>query len=154
MVYFKIWASHKNYFNSSRYVFLSQIFSDFLKVAKNNKGKNPSEIKTKKRGRPSLSPDELMTKVISMLEALHLKVAPETAEVINSVAKGFIIANDRSLLIQKRGYISLSHQWGCNVFYRMEQEGKKMCRWKTATQKIPVTPGPNKRSQVTFSTTN
>ena len=43
----------------SRYVFLSQIFSYFLQVAKNNKGKNASEVKTKKRSRPSLLPDEL-----------------------------------------------------------------------------------------------
>ena len=54
-------------------------------------------------------PDELMTKVISMEETLSLKGAPLTSEVINSDAKGFIVANDRSLLIENRGYISLSH---------------------------------------------
>ena len=57
-------------------------------------------------------PDELMTKVIFMGEALRLKGAPVTAEVINSVAKGFIIADDRSLLIENGSYISLSYQWG------------------------------------------
>ena len=79
---------------TSGYVFLSQIFSYFFQVAKNNKGKNPSEVKTKNQGRPSLLPDGLMTKVISMVEALRLKGALVTAEVINSVAKGFIIANN------------------------------------------------------------
>ena len=79
---------------TSGYVFLSQIFSYFFQVAKNNKGKNPSEVKTKNRGHPSLLPDGLMTKVISMVEALRLKGALVTAEVINSVAKGFIIANN------------------------------------------------------------
>ena len=39
-------------------------------------------------------PHELMTKVIFMVETLCLKGAPVTAEVIISVAKGFIIAND------------------------------------------------------------
>ena len=58
-------------------------------------------------------PDKLMTKVISMVEALRLKGAPVTAEVIISAAKGFIIAKDRSLLIENGGYISLSHQWSC-----------------------------------------
>ena len=87
---------------------LSNIFLLSL-GCQNNKGKNPSEVKTKKRGRPSLLPDELMTKVISMVKALHLKGAPVTAEVINSVAKGFIITSDRSLLIENGGYISLSH---------------------------------------------
>ena len=86
-------------------------------------------------------PDELMAKVISMVEVLRLKGAPVTAEVINSVPKGFIIANDLSLLIESGGYISLSYQWGRNVLYRMEQEGKKMCRRKATTEKILVTPG-------------
>ena len=70
------------------------MFSYFLQVAKNDKGKNLSEVKTKKRSRPSLVPDELMTKVISVVEAFCMKGAPVTAEVISSVAKGFIIAND------------------------------------------------------------
>ena len=42
----------------------------------------------------------MMAKVISMAETLHLKGAPVTAENINSVAKGFIIANDWPLLIE------------------------------------------------------
>ena len=45
-----------------------------------------------------------------MVEVLRLKGALVAAEVINSVAKGFIIANDQSLLIKKGGYISLIHQ--------------------------------------------
>ena len=81
-------------------------------------------------------PDKLMTKVIYMVEPLHLKGAPVTAEVINSVVKGFIITNDRSLLIENGSYISLSHQWGRNAMYRMEQEGKKMCRWKTTMYRM------------------
>ena len=56
--------------------------------------------------------DELMTKVISLVEALRLKGVPVNAEVINSVAQGLIIVNDRSLLIENGGLISLSHQWG------------------------------------------
>ena len=79
-----------------------------------------------------------MNKVIAMVEALRLKGAPVTAEVISSVAKGLIIANDRSLLIENGGYISISHQWGRNVLYWMEQEGKKMCRRKATTEKIPI----------------
>ena len=57
-------------------------------------------------------PDELMTKVMSMVEALRLKGPPVNAEVINSVARGFIISNDRSLQIENGGFILLSYQWG------------------------------------------
>ena len=91
-----------------------------------------------------------MTKVISMVKALRLKRAPVTAEVINSVAKGFIIANDWSLLIENGGYISLSHQCGCNLLYRMEQEGKEMYRWKSSTEKLPVTSGLLKGAKLHF----
>ena len=90
-----------------------------------------------------------MTKVISMVEALCLKGALVTAEVINSVAKGFIITNNWSLLIENGGYISLSHQWDQNV-YRMEQKGKKMCRWKATAEKIPVAPGVLKEAKLHF----
>ena len=85
-----------------------------------------------------------MTKVISMVEALRMKGAPVTAEVINSVAKGFTIANDQSLLIESGGYISLSHEWGRNVLYRMDQEDKKMLRKNTCR------PWSIKRSQLHF----
>ena len=94
--------------------------------------------------------DQLMTKVISMVKTLNLKSAPVTAEVINSVAKGFIITSDWSLLIEKRGYISLSHQWSRNVLYTMEQEGKKMCRRKATTKKILVNPGLLKEAKLHF----
>ena len=65
-------------------------------------------MKTKKRGRPTLLPTELMNKVIEMVEALRLKGAPVTGEVINSVAKGIIIANDRSILLEHSGRLSFS----------------------------------------------
>ena len=53
-----------------------------------------------------------MTKVISMGEASGLKDAPVTAEVINSVAKCFIIANDRSLLIKNGGLYLIKPSMG------------------------------------------
>ena len=85
-----------------------------------------------------------------MVETLCLKGAPVTAEVIISVAKGFIIANDWSLVIEHGGYISLSHQWGRNVLHRMEEEDKKMYRRKAATEKIPVAPGLLKEAKLHF----
>ena len=94
VVYAKICASLKNYFSSVKVcISLSNLFLLSL-GCQNNKGKNPSELKTKKRGRPSLLPDELMKKVFSMMKTLHSKGAPVTAEIINSVAKGFIIPSD------------------------------------------------------------
>ena len=76
-----------------------------------------------------------------MVEALRLKGAPVTASVINSIAKGVVIANDRSILIEHGGYLSFNSDWGKNVLYRMEKEGKKMTRRCATTSKIPVAPG-------------
>ena len=39
---------------------------------------------------------------------------------------------------------------GRHVVYRMEQEGKKMCRWKATTGKIPVAPGLLKEAKLHF----
>ena len=91
-----------------------------------------------------------MDKVIEMVEALRLKGAPVTGEVINSVAKGIIVANDRSILLEHGGYLSLDITWGRNVLYRMEKEGKKMCRRKATTEKIPIAPGLLKESKLNF----
>ena len=82
-----------------------------------------------------------MEKTISTVEGLRLKGAPVTAAVINSVAKGFIEANDSSILMENGGYFSLNEQWGRNVLYRMEKENKKMCRRKATTEKAPIAPG-------------
>ena len=60
VVYTKICSSHKNYFNSLNVcISLSNLFLLSL-GCQNNKGKNQSEVKNRKRGRPSLLPDELI----------------------------------------------------------------------------------------------
>ena len=107
-------------------------------------------MKSKKRGRPTLLPEELMDKTIKVIEALRLKGAPVTAQVINSVAKGIVEANDRSILIENGGYLTLNMQWGRNILYRMEKEGKKMCRRKATTEKIPVAPGLLKEAKLNY----
>ena len=70
-----------------------------------------------------------------------LKGAPITSSVINAVAKGIVMANDRSLLVENGGHICLSNDWARKILYRMEKEGKKMVRRMATTAKIPVAPG-------------
>ena len=60
------------------------------------------------------------------------------------------MANDRSLLVENGGYISLSYQWGLNVLYKMEKEGKKMCRRKATTEKVPIAPGLLREAKLNF----
>ena len=121
-----------------------QSISDFKKAAQSAQkrtGQLPSTISSRKRGRPALMPEDLMKKTITLVEALRLKGAPVTASVINSIAKGVVIANDRSILIEYGGYLSLNSDWGKNVLYRMEKEGQKMTRICATTSKLPVAPG-------------
>ena len=52
--------------------------------------------------------------------------------------------------LENGGYLSISHQWGRNVLYRMEKEGKKMCRHKATTEKMPIAPGLLKEAKLNF----
>ena len=59
-----------------------------------------NEITFRKRGRPALLPDDLMKKTIETIQALRLKGAPVTAAVINAIAKGIVMANERTILVE------------------------------------------------------
>ena len=91
-----------------------------------------------------------MKKTIETVNALRLKGAPVSASVINSVAKGIILANDSSLLTENGGPISLSNDWARNILYRMDKEGRKMTRRMATTSKIPVSPGLLKETKLDF----
>ena len=65
-----------------------------------------------------------MEKTIEIIKGLRLKGAPVSAAIINSVAKGIINANDRSLLVENGGYLSLNHQ-GKECFISFRERRKK-----------------------------
>ena len=91
-----------------------------------------------------------MKKTIETIQALRLKGAPVTASVINAIAKGIVMANDRTKLVEHRVYLSLSYDWGRNVLYRMEREGKKMTMRMATTEKILVAPRLLKEAKLSF----
>ena len=64
-----------------------------------------------------------------------------SSAVINAVAKGIVIANDRSILAEHGGYLTLSDDWARKILYKMETTGKKMSRRMATTSKVPVAPG-------------
>ena len=109
-----------------------------------------NEITFRKRGRPALLPDDLMKKTIETIQDLRLKGAPVTAAVINAIAKGIVMANDRTILVEHGGYLSLSHDLGRNVLYCMERERKKMAVRIATTEKIPLAPGLLKEAKLSF----
>jgi len=123
-----------------------QTVSDFklayvkLKKSKEAEDGDITEIVKKKTGRPTLLPENLMKKVIETVASLRLKGAPVSAAVIRAVARGVIMANDRSLLLENGGYIDLSTDWSRQVLYRFEKLGQKMTSRMATTAKIPIAP--------------
>ncbi len=78
--------------------------------------------------------------MIKTIANFLLRGAPVSATVICAVARGVIIANDRSLLLENGGYIDLSTDWSRRVLYRFEKLGKKMTSRMATTAKIPIAP--------------
>ena len=69
---------------------------------------------------------------------MRLRGAPVSSAVIRAVARGVIIANDRSLLLENGDYIDLSTDWSRQVLYRFETLGRKMTSHMVTTAKIPI----------------
>ena len=67
-------------------------------------GKEVTILKAKKRDRPKLIPEEIMKKAIQTSKALRLKGAPISYNVINAIAKGIVVANDRAMLVEHGGH--------------------------------------------------
>ena len=53
---------------------------------------------SRERGWPKLLPEVIMAKTIQTVKALHLKDAPVSIAVINTIAKGVVMSEDRCLL--------------------------------------------------------
>ena len=116
-------------FLSSKYLHLTkQSIAEFKKVYNEGKqkGTDLSEgIVMKSKGRPTLLPKTLTKKTID-ISALRLRGAPVTSSVINGVAKGIVQANDRTLLVENGGHLSLLNDWTRKVLYRRDTLGRKM----------------------------
>ena len=79
-----------------------------------------------------------MQKVVDLVSALRLKGVPVLSSVICSVARGAILANDRSLLLENGGHVDLNIDWSRQMLYHFDTIGSKMsCRMATTTE-IPI----------------
>ena len=71
-------------------------------------------------------------------------------DVINALAKGIMMANDRSLLIEHDGYLSFSKQWGRNILSEVARTDRKILRRMATTSKVPIAPGLLMEEKYTF----
>ena len=117
---------------------------------KESTGKEVTILKAKKRGRPKLLPEEIMKKAIQTIKALRLKGAPISYNIINAIAKGIVVANDRTMLVENGGHLQFTDNWARNVLNEVQRSEKKMVKRMATTSKIPVAPGLLKEEQLTF----
>ena len=91
-----------------------------------------------------------MKKAIQTIKALRLKGAPISYNVINAIAKGIVVTNDRTMLVEHGGHLQFTDNWARNVLNEVQRSEKKMVKWMATTSKIPVAPGLLKEEQLTF----
>ena len=106
--------------------------------------------KSRKRGRPKLLLADIMTKIIQAVKALHLKDTFVSSAVINAIAKGVVIAEDRCLLKEYGGHLAFSDQWARNILNEIMQTEKRIVRRIATTSKVLVAPDLLKEEKFTF----
>ena len=65
-----------------------------------------------------------MKKAIQITKALRIKGAPISYNVINAIAKGIVVANDRTMLVEHGGHLKFTDNWTQNVLKFNDQQGK------------------------------
>ena len=112
--------------------------------------KEVTVLKSRKRGRSKLLPEDIMAKTIQTVKALSLKGAPVSSAVINAIAKSVVMAEDRCLLTEYGCHLAFSDQWARNILNEIIRTEKKMVRKINTTSKVPVAPGLFKEEKFTF----
>ena len=88
--------------------------------------------------------------VLNFFKALHLKGAPISYNVINSIAKRLVVANDRTMLVEHGEHLKFTDNWAKNILNKVQRSEKKMVKQMATTSKIPIAPGLPKEEQLTF----
>ena len=107
-------------------------------------------LKSRKGGRPTLLPKDIMAKTIQIVKFLGLKGAPVNSAAINAMSKIVVMAEDRCLLTKYGGNLVFSDQWARNTLNEIMQTEKKMVRRIATTTKVPVAPGLLKQERFSF----
>ena len=107
-------------------------------------------LKSRKGGRPTLLPKDIMAKTIQIVKFLGLKGAPVNSAAINAMSKIVVMAEDRCLLTEYGGHLVFSDQWARNTLNEIMQTEKKMVRRIATTTKVPVAPGLLKQERFSF----
>ena len=95
----------------------------FVKSFKETQSENPNTqletVPRKKRGRPTLLPEEIDHKVIIMIKKMRESGSVINYNIIRAIATGIIVANDRTLLKENDGSIELGKKWCESISKRL-----------------------------------
>ena len=92
-------------------------------------------LPAKKRGRPLMLGEDIDKQLQLYLQKVRDQGGVITASVVVAAARGILLSNDRSKLVEFGGHIELSRQWAYSVLARM-----KFVRRKATTSKSKHTP--------------
>ena len=102
-------------------------------------------VPKRKRGRPTLLPEEIDQKVMIMIKKMRESGSVINYSIITAVATGIIIANDRTLLKENSGAITLGIKW-CESISKWLGYVER----KAATAEPLIVPGLIKEIGLTF----
>ena len=72
-------------------------------------------------------------KAIQTIKALRLQGAPISYNVINAIAKGIFVANDRTMLVEHGGHLQFTDNLARNVLNEVQRSEKKMVKRMATT---------------------
>ena len=93
-------------------------------------------VPKRKRGRPTLLTEEIDQKEIIMIKKMRESRPVINYSIITAIATGIIIANDRTLLKEKGGTITLGIKWCKSISKRLDH-----VKNKATTAKPLIAPG-------------
>ena len=128
-------------------------FKKAKRKQKESSGKEFTILRTNKRGCLNILLEGIMKKAIQTIKALRLKSALISDNVINAIAKGIVVGNDRKMLLEHGGHLKFTNKWARNVLNEVQRSEKKMVKRMATTWKIPIAPELLKEDQLTFQQT-
>ena len=123
---------HGNFLPNPQFV-LSQRHIIMESLRQKQKVGSNAEVKTlpaKKRGRPLMLGEDIDKQLQLYQQKVRDQGGVITASVVVAAARGILLSNDRSKLVEFGGHIELSRQWAYSVLDRM-----KFVRRKATTSK-------------------
>ena len=117
-----------------------------IKSYKERKGGSElNELPRKQRGAKTLLPENIDEKVIAMIKSMRAASCIVNYNTAISLAKGIVLANDRSLLKENGGILEFHQTWCQSIFRRLG-----FSKRRATTAKQPVSRGFLKEIRFTF----